>query len=129
MGENKYYCERYVLSDIVPESVVDVDTGASYPLCDEGIFETLCGLLNKLNHDLKELNSYCTACDDTLLTVQELTYKLLKYDFKDLETDADYCHFINSIDHKDLMFWIECFRAINKCDIMEMEKLKREIKE
>ena len=67
-------------------------------------------LLNKQDKKIKELDKYCTACDDTLLTIQELTYKLLTIDFKDIE----------------MSFIHDCIKSINKCDLLEMEKLKRE---
>lgn len=83
-------------------------------------------LLNEQDKKIKELDKYCTACDDTLLTIQELTYKLLTIDFKDVETKIDYCHLLNELDNKDLSFIHDCIKSINKCDLLEMEKLKRE---
>lgn len=68
-------------------------------------------LLNDKDKKIKELDKYCTACDDTLLTIQELTYKLLTIDFKDIE----------------MSFIYDCIKSINKCDLLEMEKLKREL--
>ena len=89
--------------------------------------------LNEVTHEneqlkkqLNELNKYCTACDDTLTTIQELTYKLLIVDFKDTETKADYCHLLNELDNKDLSFIHDCIKAINKCDLMGMTQLIRE---
>lgn len=80
----------------------------------------------QLKKQLKELNKYCTACDDTLTTILELTYKLLTVDFKDTETKADYCHLLNEMNNKDLSFIHDCIKAISKCDIIEMEELKKE---
>ena len=49
--------DRYVISDMFPISILDMDTGDSWPLADEGIFETVCELLNKQdseNYQLKQ---------------------------------------------------------------------------
>lgn len=83
-------------------------------------------LLKKQEETIRELNKYCTACDDTLLTIQELTYKLLTIDFENVESKADYCRLLNELDNKDLSFIHDCIKAINKCDLMKMEELKRE---
>jgi len=88
--------------------------------------DTVCDLLNEQYKTIKELNKYCTACDDTLTTIQELTYKLLTIDFKNAESKADYCILLNELDNKDLSFIHDCIKAINNCDIIEMENLKRE---
>lgn len=77
---------------------------------DRSECENVCDLLNEQSEKIKELDKYCTACDDTLLTIQELTYKLLTIDFKDIE----------------MSFIHDCIKSINKCDLLEMEKLKRE---
>lgn len=87
--------------------------------------------LEKENEELKkqlnELNKYCTACDDTLVTIQELTHKLLTVDFKDTETKAEYCHLLNEMDYKDLSFIHDCIKAISKCDLEAMTRLMREM--
>ena len=82
--------------------------------------------LNKQEETIRELNKYCTACDDTLITIQELTYKLLTIDFENAESKADYCILLNELDNKDLSFIHDCIKAINKCDLMKMDELKRE---
>ena len=49
--------DRYVISDMFPISILDMNTGDSWPLADEGIFETVCELLNKQdseNYQLKQ---------------------------------------------------------------------------
>lgn len=94
--------------------------------CSMSNAKAICKELNEQDKKIKELDKYCTACDDTLLTIQELTYKLLTIDFKDTETKIDYCHLINELDNKDLSFIHDCIKSINKCDLLEMEKLKRE---
>jgi len=88
--------------------------------------DTVCDLLNEQYDTNKDLNKYCTACDDTLTTIQELTYKLLTIDFENAESKADYCRLLNELDNKDLSFIHDCIEAINKCDLMKMEELKRE---
>ena len=88
--------------------------------------DTVCDLLNEQYKTIKELNKYCTACDDTLITIQELTYKLLSVDFADVESKVDYCRLLNELDNKDLSFIHDCIIAINKCDLTKMEQLKRE---
>lgn len=44
---------RYVLSELVPPSILDMDTGDTYPIEDEGIFETICEKWNEFNHEIK----------------------------------------------------------------------------
>lgn len=88
--------------------------------------DILVDLLNKQEEQIKELNKYCTACDDTLITIQELTYKLLSVDFAGAKSKADYCRLLNELDNKDLSFIHNCIVAINQCDLMKMEELKRE---
>ena len=49
--------DRYVISDMFPIGILDMDTGDRWPLADEGIFETVCELLNKQdseNYQLKQ---------------------------------------------------------------------------
>lgn len=89
-------------------------------------YEDLSDLLNEQNKTIKELDKYCTACDDTLMTIQDLTYKLLTIVFENAESKADYCRLLNELDNKDLSFIHDCIMAINKCDLMKMEELKRE---
>ena len=88
--------------------------------------EEIVDLLNEQYNTIKELDKYCTACDDTLMTIQDLTYKLLTIDFENAESKADYCRLLNELDNKDLSFIHDCIMAINKCDLMKMEELKRE---
>ena len=121
--------KRYkVISDNLGEySVLRQDnTIVCTEIQDKTIAELFCDELNEQNEQLQELNKYCTACDDTLTTIQELTYKLLTVDFKNTETKADYCHLLNEMDNKDLSFIHDCIKAINKCDLLEMDKLKKE---
>lgn len=87
-------------------------------------YDEVVDLLNEQDETIKELDKYCTACDDTLLTIQELTYKLLNSVFADVESKADYCRLLNELDNKDLSFIHDCIKAINKCDLMGMDQLK-----
>ena len=114
--------KRFTLheSDIYNRNDVIHDKGIEMPQ------STVCDLLNEQDTTIKELNQYCTACDDTLLTIQELTHKLLSVDFKNVESKVDYCRLLNELDNKDLSFIHDCIEAINKCDLMRMEQLKRE---
>lgn len=52
--------ERYVISDLTPSSLLDMNTGETYPLQDEGIFETVCILLNAQNSLIEEKNEKIT---------------------------------------------------------------------
>lgn len=88
--------------------------------------DDIVDLLNYQDKTINELNKYCIACDDTLMTIQELTYKLLTFYFEDVESKADYCRLLNELDNKDLLFIHDCIEAIGKCDLMKMEELKRE---
>ena len=46
--------ERYVLDmELVPHSIVDLYTGDTYPISDEGILETAVSLLNGLNGEIQ----------------------------------------------------------------------------
>lgn len=48
--------KRYCLDmETVPYAIVDRDTGDDYPIKDEGIFETITGLLNEQDKRIKEL--------------------------------------------------------------------------
>lgn len=43
------YYERYVISELPPKSILDQNNGNTIPLEDEGVFETICDLLNRQN--------------------------------------------------------------------------------
>ena len=48
--------KRYCLdTETVPYAIVDRDTGDDYPIEDEGIFETITGLLNEQDKKIKKL--------------------------------------------------------------------------
>lgn len=51
-------CERYVISELVPVSILDTETGDTYPLQDEGIFETVCDLMNEQDGLINELYEF-----------------------------------------------------------------------
>lgn len=118
MTENKRY--KRLVSSIDYYYCIDTNN-------DKGLTEKdMLNLLNEQDKTIKGLNKYCTACDDTLITIQELTYKLLSVDFAGAKSKADYCRLLNELDNKDLSFIHDCIEAINKCDLMKMEELKRE---
>ena len=62
--------DRYVISELFPVSVLDQDTGDSYPIADGiGFVEEMCRLLNKFNEenaDLKEENKEFKAENEQL---------------------------------------------------------------
>lgn len=64
--------ERYVISSLPPAAIVDMDTGDDYPLIDEGIFETVCGLLNELD---KENKFYSRILTDNDKHLREYAFK------------------------------------------------------
>ena len=51
-------CERYVISDLFLVSILDTETGDTYPLQDEGIFETVCDLMNEQDRLIDELYEF-----------------------------------------------------------------------
>ena len=50
------YYERYVISELPPKSILDQNTGDTIPLEDEGVFETICELLNRQNIIMESRN-------------------------------------------------------------------------
>ena len=50
------YYERYVISELTPKSILDQNTGDTIPLEDEGVFETICELLNRQNIIMESRN-------------------------------------------------------------------------
>lgn len=109
--------ERYIVDDA--GTLIDIQTRECYDFVEEVV-----DLLNMQEETIKGLDKYCTACDDTLLTIQELTCKLLNVVFVGAESKADYCRLLNELDDKDLSFIHDSIKAINKCDLMGMEQLK-----
>ena len=47
--------EQFVISELIPKSILNMNTGDTYPIEDEGIFETVCGLLNNQQKRIQEL--------------------------------------------------------------------------
>ena len=79
--------KRYVISELCPVSILDMDTGDTYPIKDEGIFETVCDLLNKQSDKIEDLTRTNTELEirlsreltrvDSLKEVnKELTHEL-----------------------------------------------------
>ena len=50
------YYERYVISELPPKSILDQNTGDTIPIEDEGVFETICYLLNRQNIIMESRN-------------------------------------------------------------------------
>ena len=50
------YYERYVISELPPKSILDQNTGDTIPIEDEGVFETICDLLNRQNIIMESRN-------------------------------------------------------------------------
>lgn len=70
-----------------------------------------CNRLNEQDEQIKKLNEYCVACDDTLLTIQELMWYFVKNgNLKDK-------------DNERLSFIEDCINAIRRLDLSEMEDL------
>lgn len=97
-------------------------TGIEYP--SDGY--SLLQLVNDLHDQYARANQEVLACHDTLVTIEALCDAVLNYDFKDVESKADFCHMLNELDNKDLMFFKECFEAIRGNDLMAMHNLTME---
>lgn len=82
--------------------------------------------LQQQEEQLQKQNQEIIACHDTLVTIEELCDAVLNYDFKGVESKVDYCHMLNEMDNKDLMFLKECFEAIRNNDLKTMIELKKE---
>lgn len=71
-----------------------------------------CILLDEQAEEIKRLNEYCVACDDTLLLIQELMFYFVKKgNLKDK-------------DNERLSFIEDCINTIRRLDLSEMENLK-----
>ena len=57
--------DRFVISEMFPISVVDMDNGESYPLADGiGFVEEMCKLLNEFNEEIFELKQILSENTD-----------------------------------------------------------------
>ena len=81
--------DRYVISDMFPIGILDMDTGDSWPLADEGIFETVCELLNKLNSENFELKQEQEVLHKTTLSDCVKYGKTLKREYENLKKEYE----------------------------------------
>lgn len=91
---------------------------------DKGLTEE--DMLNRLNEQdetIKKQNQEILSCHDTLVTIEGLCDAVLNYDFKNVTDKVDFCHMLNEMDNKDLMFLKECFEAIRNNDLKQMASL------
>ena len=84
MSEKELCYDKYILSDLVPVSILDQDTGDTYPINDEGIFETLCNLLNKHYSEKYILEQRNNELENLLVQVTEENNILKQYHEDDL---------------------------------------------
>ena len=91
--------------------------------------KALCDLLNEQEETIQKQNQEIIACYDALVTIEVLCDAVLNYDFKDVNDKVDFCHMLNKIDNKDLMFLKECFEAIRGNDLKRMTSLTVECNE
>ena len=78
--------ERYVLSEVHPISVLDMDTGDSYPINDGiGFAEDMCKLLNNSNNNIQYiLNTIDKEIDTYLQKIKKVdNTPLIESDIKD----------------------------------------------
>ena len=112
MTENK----RYKLSELFSKQIIQ----------DGGEILTqheVVDLLNEQEETIKKQNQEILSCHDTLVTIEALCDAVLNYDFKNVTDKVDFCHMLNEMDNKDLMFLKECFEAIRNNDLKQMASL------
>lgn len=85
--------------------------------------EMLVDRLNEREETIKKQNQEILSCHDTLVTIEALCDAVLNYDFKNVTDKVDFCHMLNKMDNKDLMFLKECFEAIKNNDLKQMASL------
>lgn len=100
MSKNKSLgYDRYVISDMFPRSILDMDTGDSWPLADEGIFETVCELLNKID---SENSQDITMSYDELDFILRTFRDLHKLSYSEILLIEKFCDMLKS--EEDLIF-------------------------
>ena len=69
------YYERYVISELPPKSILDQNNGNTIPIEDEGVFETICDLLNRQNIIMESRNEtikfHVDGYNQVIQTIQE----------------------------------------------------------
>lgn len=117
MIENKRY-EYWEDSDTAYDTKIHY--GQYFRIIDKK--EMVC-LLNEQDETIKKQNQEILSCHDTLVTIEGLCDAVLSYDFKNVTDKVDFCHMLNEMDNKDLMFLKECFEAIRNNDLKQMTSL------
>lgn len=114
MTDERYVEELWAYDDIM---VKDNESGEE--LWNNMIYERM----NKQDETIKKQNQEILSCHDTLVTIEGLCDAVLNYDFKNVTDKVDFCHMLNEMDNKDLMFLKECFEAIRNNDLKQMTSL------
>ena len=107
--------KRYRISDEAYYVYSDIYDGDE-PLRNDEVVK----LLNEQDETLKKQYQEILSCHDMLVTIEALCDAVLNYDFKNVTDKADFCHMLNEMDNKDLMFLKECFEAIRNNDLKQM---------
>lgn len=105
---------------------LDGEFWVSWDHYGEEMADSINILLNKQEETIQKQNQEIIACHDTLTTIHELCNAVLNYDFKNVTDKVDFCHMLNEMDNKDLMFLKECFEAIKYNDLKQMTNLTNE---
>ena len=107
--------KRYRISDEAYYVYSDIYDGDE-PLRNDEVVK----LLNEQDETIKKQYQEILSCHDTLVTIEALCDAVLNYDFKNVTDKADFCHMLNEMDNKDLMFLKECFEAIRNNNLKQM---------
>ena len=123
------YYERYVISELPPKSILDQNTGDTIPLNDEGVFETICELLNRQNIIMESRNEtikfHVDEYNKLKQTIQEVT-ELLEEEvdlFSDKATEHDINAYVelNELDNKDAFYMAKATKTAIKLLNGDME--------
>lgn len=130
MTEKRYfkkeYDEEYYIFDSIKisEEKVDIESEYGYDVFANAMQgNEVVDLLNEQDEVIKKQNQEILACHYTLVTIEALCDAVLNYDFKNVTDKVDFCHMLNEMDNKDLMFLKECFEAIRDNDLKTMTSL------
>ena len=111
MTEKRFVKGYHTIRDIKENNVYDFQVNI------------MCDLLNEKEETIKKQDQEILSCHDTLVTIEALCDAVLNYDFKNVTDKVDFCHMLNKMDNKDLMFLKECFEAIKNNDLKQMASL------
>lgn len=125
MTQNKRYL-RFI--DNYEDVYIETPTGQKIEIGWEDdvsvdSIDEVVDLLNEKEETIKKQNQEILSCHDTLVTIEALCDAVLNYDFKNVTDKVDFCHMLNEMDNKDLMFLKECFEAIKNNDLKQMTSL------